>query len=214
MNKYRIAAILLAGLAFPLLAEPPSADVKSPEPGKDQCEKPADRPAGPQNDRRPRSPERESGRRFRNGPGMWQVFAQLTPEERREMQKLQREDPEKFLEVMHKKADELFRKRKERREHLQKLAEQCRNAATPEERERLKKLLTEEVKNDFRAHLKANRRQLEDMKRRAEHLEKELQRRENNIDKAVEVHVDALIQGKRPPRRQDSRRFGREPLEK
>ena len=145
---------------------------------------------------------------------MWQVFAQLSPEERAEMQRLQREDPEKFREVMSAKADELYRRRKERRAALRQLAEQCRTAATPDERERLKKLLTEEVRKDFQAHLRTNRAQLEDMKRRAAWLEKELQRREANMDKAVSAWVEAMIRGEKPPLPPDSRRFNRESLEK
>ena len=206
MYMKRIAVILFAGiLTGSAVAEPAEngASPSQPQPGVQAPQTP------PPGRHRPRA-----DRRFRNGPGMWQVFSQLSEEERREMQKLQREDPEKFMELMRKKADELFRKREQRREELRKLAARCRDAATPEERERLKKQLAEEVKKDFLAHLKANRAQLEDMKRRTEHLEKELERREKNIDKAVEVHVDALIQGKKPPRRPDSRRFDRKPLEK
>ena len=215
MKKYCIAALLLAGtMIIPALAATPPANGKPSETDDCRNKKRPDQPIAPQTSQRHSPAERESNRRFRNGPGMWMVFSRLTPEERREMEKLQREDPERFYELMRQKADELFRKREARREELRKLAERCRNAATPEERERLKKQLKEEVEKDFRDHLKANRRQLEDMKRRTEHLEKELQRREKNIDKAVDVHVDALIQGKKPPRRADSRRFGRKPLEK
>lgn len=204
MYKYCFASLLLTGTlaASAIAAEPPS-----PPPHRGA---PAEPPPGG----RRRRPDRDPGRRFRNGPGMWQVFSRLTPEERREILKLQREDPEKFREVMSAKADELYKKRQQRRAELQKLAEQCRNAATPEEKERLKKQLTEEVRKDFREHLKSNRTQIEDMKRRTARLEKELQRREENMDKAVDVRVDAMIRGEKPPRRPDSRRFDRKPLEK
>jgi predicted ATP-dependent protease len=207
MDMNRIAFALFAGLLVGSVAAAPTENA-APSPKNEPAVEEHKTPPPPGR-HRPRAE-----RRFRNGPGMWQVFSQLSAEERREMQKLQREDPEKFMELMRQKADELFRKREQRRAELRKLAAQCRDAAAPEERERLKKQLTEEVKKDFLAHLKSNRAQLEDMKRRTERLEKELQRREKNIDKAVEVHVDALIQGKKPPRRPDSRRFNREPLEK
>ena len=138
----------------------------------------------------------------------------MTPEERRKMQQLQREDPEKFHEVMRAKADELFSKRRQRWESLRQLAEKCRNAATPEEKEQLKRQLTAEVEKDFRAHLAANRRQLEEMKRRTAYLEAELQRREQNCDEAVSARVEAMINGEKPPQMPDSRRFGRKPLEK
>jgi len=204
MNKYRIAMLALTGtLTFPLLAAPPPQKPDTPPPEHRWDERPRRRPS-----------EHDSDRRFRSGPGMWMVFSRLSQEERQAMLKLQREDPEKFLEVMRAKADELYRKRKQRREDLHKLAEQCRNAAAPEEKARLKKQLAAEVEKDFREHLKANRSQIEDMKRRTARLEQELQRREKNIDKAVGAAVEAMIKGERPPRRPDSRGFHREPLEK
>ena len=199
MAKHRIMILLLAGtLAVPVAAAPSAAP-----------ELPKDSPP-----RRPGEPPHDPGRRFRSGPGMWQVFSQMTPKERAEMQKLQREDPEQFRKVMNAKADELFKKRQPRRAELHKLAEQCRNAASSEEKERLKKQLTEEVRKDFRRHLEANRKMLEDMKRRAERLEKELQRREKDMDKTVDAIVDAMIKGEKPPRPPDSRRFHHRPLEK
>ena len=192
MIKHRMTTLLLAGaFAAPVFAAPPA--VTPPPNGGSQ----------------PPAAERGAGRRFRNGPGMWMVFSRLSEKERLEMLKLQREDPERFQALMRAKADELFRKREARRAYLRKLAEQCRNAATPEERERLRRQLTEEVEKDFRAHLQANRNQLEDMKRRTARLELELRRREKNMDKAVAAIVEELIKGERPPRPPDSRRFGR-----
>ena len=216
MNKYRIAALVLTGaLTLPLLSAPPPPPENDHPQTDRRGESPNRRPpeAPPHGGRR-RPPEHVSDRRFRSGPGMWMVFSRLSPEERQAMQKLQREDPEKFLEVMRAKADELYQKHKQRRDELRKLAEQCRSAAAPEEKERLKKQLTCEVEKDFRAHLKANRSQIEDMKRRTARLEQELQRREKNIKKAVDTAVEAMIKGEKPPRRPDSRRFDREPLEK
>ena len=208
MYKYCFASLLLTGT---LVASAFAAETPPPPPHHGGLAEPP--PPPPPGERR-RHPERDPGRRFRNGPGMWQVFSRLTPEERREMLKLQREDPEKFREVMSAKADELYKKRQQRRAELHKLAEQCRNAATPEEKERLKKQLIEEVRKDFLEHLEANRNQIADMKRRTAHLEKELQRREKNMDKAVDTIVGAMIRGEKPPRRPDSRRFDRKPLEK
>ena len=86
--------------------------------------------------------------------------------------------------------------------------------SAPEEKERLKKQLTEELEKDFRTHLKESRSQLEDMKRRTEHLEKELQRRENNLKEAVAALADAMIRGEKPSRGPDSRLNNREKLEK
>lgn len=209
MNNHCCISALLAaaftGMSF--AAEPPTREPKDaipPPPPPEHFGREGHRPP----------PERDSERRFRFGPGIWQAFSRLEPEERRKMQQLQRDDPEKFHEVMRAKADELFAKRRQRREALHKLAEQCRNAATAEEKEQLKRQLAAEVEKDFRAHLAANRRQLEEMKRRTARLEAELKRREQNCDKAVAAMVEALVSGEKPPRPPDSRRFDRKKLEK
>lgn len=222
MNRcFVVSLVLAAGIAAPCLEasarEAEKTGAERPARPAAECRADAPRPAdrateAPRERRRPPRPDQY--RRFRLGPGMWQAFARMEPEERKKMERLQREDPEKFQEVMRAKADELFRRREERRAALRKLADECRSAASDEEKARLKKQLTAEVDKDFREHLKANRRQLEEMKRRTVHLERELLRREENIDRAVAARVEAMINGEKPPRRHNSRRFYRAPLEK
>jgi len=219
MKRLWYIPTLLAALlsTLTLTAEPPQGDPgdRPPPPPRHDRDRHGDRPPPPPRHGGRRHPgERDSERRFRFGPGVWQAFSQLTPEERVKMQKLQREDPEKFHELMRAKADELFAKRRQRREALRQLAEKCRSAATAEEREQLKRQLTAEVEKDFRDHLAANRRQLEEMKRRTALLEAELQRREQNCARAVAARVDAMIRGENPPHPSESRRFDRKPLEK
>lgn len=141
----------------------------------------------------------DRGKMFRYGPGMWQAFSQLSPKEREELQKLQREDPVKFREVMAQKAEALYKQRQARIRELEALAAKCREAGDPAEAERLRAQLTAEVEKDFREHLAANRRHLEDMKRRAKWMEKELDRREKRCAEAVKARVDALIRGEKMP---------------
>lgn len=176
-----------------------------------------ERPAAPAEHREPsrRQPLPGNSRKFRTGSGIWQVFSQLSPEERREMQKLQRSDPAKFQEVMQTKADELFRKRQARMNELLAMAEKCRAAATAKERDELRAKLAAEVEKDFRGHLAANRRHLEEMKRRAERMEKELNRREANCSKVVAAMVEKMIRdGKIPPPPHQKPRRDKEQLEK
>jgi len=171
-------------------------------------------PPPPSERKAPSAPLPESGRRFRNGPGIWQVFSSMEPEERKRMQKLQREDPAKFREIMQAKAEELYRKRLARRAELEALARQCRKTQDEALRAELRKKLVAEVEKDFRKHLQANRRHLADLKHRAASMEKELNRREANCAKAVEARVDAMIRGEKPPRPPESRRLKLEKLEK
>ena len=143
--------------------------------------------------------KQERGRMFGFGPRMWQAFSQLSDEERSALQKLQREDPVKFREVMAAKAEEMYRKRQERIRELDALAAKCRGTKDAKEAKQLREKLLSEVEKDFREHLAANRRHLEDMKRRAKWMEQELDRREKNCAEAVRARVDAMIKGEKPP---------------
>ena len=180
----------------------------------------ADEPAktAPDSGAEPPREKPDRGRMFGYGPRMWQAFSQLSDEERAALQKLQREDPAKFREVMAAKAEELYRKRQERTRELEELAAKCRDAKDAEEAKRLREKLTSEVEKDFREHLAANRRHLEEMKRRAKWMEKELDRREKNRADAVRVRVEAMIRGEKPPRPphypRHSGKFDGKPLEK
>jgi len=150
-------------------------------------------PPGPPRER----PDR--GRMFGYGPKMWQAFSRLSDAERAELQKLQREDPVKFREVMAAKAEEMYRKVQARIRELEALAARCRETRAGEAKKLREKLIAE-VEKDFREHLAANRRHLEEMKRRAQRMERELDRREKNCSEAVRARVDAMIRGEKPPR--------------
>ena len=201
----KIVFVCLAGILSPALVPALGAE-ETPPP---------ERPLPPPEHRDPaRPPLPDSGRRFLSGPGIWQVFSEMSPEERRKMQKLQREDPAKFRELMQAKAEALFRKRQARMAELRELAKKCREAAAPEQREELRAKLTAEVEKDFRTHLAANRRHLADMKRRAMYMEKELDRREANCTKAVEALVDKLIRDEKIPPMEQKPIRDKERLEK
>ena len=151
----------------------------------------------------PGEPPREKpdrGRMSGFGPRMWQAFSQLSDVERSALQKLQREDPVKFREVMAAKAEEMYRKRQERVRELEELAAKCREAKDAGAAKKLREKLTAEVEKDFREHLAANRRHLEEMKRRARRMERELDRREAKCADAVRARVEAMIRGEKPPR--------------
>ena len=158
----------------------------------------------------------DRGRMFGYGPRMWQAFSQLSDEERAALQKLQREDPVKFREVMDAKAEELYQKLQARIAELEALAKACREAKDPQEAQRLREKLTAEVEKDFREHLAANRRHLEEMKRRAQRMESELDLREKKCAEAVQARVEAMIRGEKPPLPPHDHRgkFGKKTLEK
>ena len=114
------------------------------------------------------------------------------------MVKLQREDPEKFREAMHKKVEEIVRREKAERQIIQELAEKYKAAGNDSDKAAAKRQLTELVKRRFNKRLAGNRRQLEAMKRQTVKLEQELDRREKNADKIVSMLVDSVLSGKKP----------------
>ena len=85
----------------------------------------SERPKTPHSERRHKRPPRRS---FQKGHGMWTAFAHLSAEERQNMLKLQREDPEKFRTEMNKLAEKFFNAEKERRQELAKLIMEYKNA--------------------------------------------------------------------------------------
>ena len=70
------------------------------------------------------SPRRNSQPRNFN---IWRAFSTLSAQEQQELMKLQRTDPEKFREVMQKKAAEIHAARQARRQKIRQLAEQIRS---------------------------------------------------------------------------------------
>ena len=180
----KLASILIVSLmAAVSFAEPPPPPHK-PGPGM---------PPPPHAERR-RPPQG-----FRKSHGIWMAFAELSGEERQAMLKLQREDPEKFKAEMSKKTEELFKAEKARHEELRKLVNEYRNA-NDDAKEELKKKISDLVRNNFKRRLRRSRLQLEDLQKRAETLEKELDKREKAEDKIVDAVVENMINGKHPER--------------
>ena len=144
------------------------------------------------------------GDRGPRGPYVWRAFSELSDRERMEMTGLQRNDPEKFREIMTRKAEEILRREQEERRKLADLSEKYRTAGSDRERIVIRQQLTELVKKRFDKRLTGNRRQLEAMKRQAAKLEEELDRREKNADKIVEMIVESVLKGEKPHRGRNS----------
>ncbi len=129
---------------------------------------------------------------------IWRAFAELSDEERKAMNELQRNDPEKFREEMNKKAQEIFKAEKLERQQLTDLSKRYLNSKNAEEKEQIKQQTREILRKRFAKRLAANRRQLEAMKRRAARLEAELNKREANTARIIEFQTEAVLNGKPP----------------
>ena len=159
-------------------------------------------PPGPPQEGRKLPPPPPAERRrpphgFRKAHGIWMAFAELTGEERQAMLKLQREDPEKFKAEMSRRTEEFFKAEKTRREELKKLVNEYRNAKD-NVKEELKNKISALVRSNFKRRLRRSRLQLEELQKRAETLEQELDKREKAEDKIVAAVVENMINGKFP----------------
>ena len=153
-------------------------------------------PAGPQTSsyKEPRKQRPGGARRLQ--PHLWRAFSELSDQERKEIFQLQRNDPEKFREVMRKKAEEIMKAEQLERKKLMTFAKLYQNAKTDKEKAVIEKQTSEILKKRFSKRLTANRRHLEGMKRRAAMLEKELDKKAANADKIVALQTQAILSGK------------------
>ena len=174
--------LLLAGTAA---ADPVPAPAPPPPPA-DLMEPPPPPPPGRE------KPKKEGGPRF-GGPRMWRVFANLSEKERQELLRLQSSDPEKFRSVLKEKAEAMRQVELARRQEFRRLVAAYHAASSSTEKESIKAKLSSHLRTDFEQRLNENRRQLEEMKRRAIRLEAELNKRAENTEKIVAAMVEHAI---------------------
>ena len=157
--------------------------------------------ARPAPEKRP-SPLARTGEE-RHSRHIWRAFGELSDAERKEMLQLQRENPEKFLEVMKKKAEAFFKAEKAERQLIADLAQKYRSEKNKSRKEKIKQELSELLKKRFNKRLSINRKHVENMKKRTRILEQELDKRAANSEKIIQVQLSAVLEGKelRPPRR-------------
>lgn len=140
----------------------------------------------------PEKQKKENGHRF-GGPRMWRVFASLNEKERQELLQLQSSDPEKFRSVLKEKAEAMRQVEQARHREFRRLITAYHAASSQEEKESVKAKLTAHARADFEQRLNENRRQLEEMKRRAIRLEAELNKRAENTEKIVAAMVEHAL---------------------
>ena len=157
--------------------------------------------ARPMPEKRPYAPGRAGAGRLSHH--IWRAFGELSDAERKEMMQLQRENPEKFLEVMKKKAETLFNAEKAEKKLLADLVQKYKDEKDKAGKEKIKNEISEILKKRFNKRLSLNRKHIESMKKRTQILEKELDKRAANAEKIIKVQLEAILEGRelRPPRR-------------
>ena len=157
--------------------------------------------ARPMPEKRPYAPGRAGAGRLSHH--IWRAFGELSDAERKEMMQLQRENPDKFLEVMKKKAEAFFKAEKAERQLLADLVQKYRAEKNKAEKEKIKNEISEILTKRFNKRLALNRKHVESMKKRTQMLEQELDKRAANSEKIINFQLEAMLQGRelRPPRR-------------
>ncbi|MCQ2353288.1 MAG: hypothetical protein MJ033_07400 [Victivallaceae bacterium] len=139
-------------------------------------------------------PEKE---RFRRGAGMWEVFSQLDETARKDLLKLQREDPEAFRLEMEKRAEKLYQEKWTKRAELQQLIDAYQTTDDAVKKAEIKAQLTQKLSADFDQRLTNHRRQLEEMKRRTAYFEEKLEKRAAEKEKIIEKLAQDFLSGEK-----------------
>ncbi len=135
------------------------------------------------------------GERFNPGPAMWRAFSELDETERQKLIALQRTDQEAFRQKMYELGEAFQKRERERIEELKKLIAEYRSAGDETRKKELKEEIARRVADHYRKRLHENRRQLEEMKKRAMQMEAELDKREKQADSIIKARTDALLDG-------------------
>ena len=141
---------------------------------------------------------------MRRNAVFWRVFSQLSEPERKKMQELQRNDPEKFAAEMRKLAEKYEQRELAWRNKLTSLIEKYRKSSDKNERSKLKAEITVMEKERFDQRIAGLTRTIAGAKRRVAMMEEDLKKRKDKAAAIVDARVEALIKGEipvMPPRR-------------
>lgn len=144
-----------------------------------------------------RGGDRRAENMYRNAM-IWRVFSELDDAERKKMQELQRENPEKFALEMRSRAEALEKKELEMVRKLQSLIEKYRNSSDKEERAKLKSEISRMEKERFNKRLAGHERIINSTKRRLAMMQEELEKRKAKKEAIVEARVEAMLSGELP----------------
>ena len=213
MNHSKTAGVFTALLiaALPVVSLEASEKVQPQQP---KAEMPPHRARGgmvPPRGRGEMFPHRGRGEmsphRFRGGDRVdnmrrnamiWRVFSELDDAERKKMQELQRENPEKFALEMRSRAEAFEKQEQEKVQKLLSLIDRYRKSSDKEERAKLKAEIAKTEKERFNKRLAGHERVINSTKRRLALMEEELAKRKAKKDAIVEARVEALLSGELP----------------
>ena len=157
----------------------------------------AETPAEPSGELPP--PPSRPNRPEPGGRAHWRIFSEMSPEERKAMRDLQTRDPESYRRTMNEKVEALTARDREREEKVRQWVKTCRESDDAAAREAARAELTAFIREGYLHRLRDNERYVEELKRRAERLEQNLEEKRRNADREIARTVQMLLEGKWPP---------------
>ena len=149
----------------------------------------------------PPRPNPPHGRQERGNRGHWRIFADMSEEDRKAMRELQKNSPEEYNRTMKERAAAWEKKQKERIEKIHQLVIASRDRTDPAKSDAARQELREFIRRGYFERLERNERYVEELKKRAEHLEQDLERKRQKADQEIDKVVQMLIEDKMPPPR-------------
>ena len=134
----------------------------------------------------------------------WRAFSKLSPEERKAMMELQRTQPEEFQKKMKELAQKMLAGEQAKRAALRKLQQEYRSCTDNTRKTQLKTEIEKALRMEYMSRLQEHRQHLEEMKQRTAKMEKELNRRAEKADEAIQARLQVVLEGGdpfAPPRR-------------
>ncbi len=120
---------------------------------------------------------------------LWRAFQEMNDAERKEMRQLQMKDHEAFRRKMSEKVKQIRQRDMEHMKKIRQLAADYRKADEAKKAE-IKAELRKIVSEGYTKRLNRTRQDLENMRKRADMLDKMLKEREKN----AQMHIDKLTE--------------------
>lgn len=159
----------------------------------------------------PPPPPPPRGKAMRGDKGVdknfWRAYNEMTAEERQEMRKLQLKDMAEFKKQMELRVENIRRRDEEHTRKIKELTTAYQTSEADRKLE-LKAELRTIIAEGYMARLRNTRNHLEEMRRRARLLDKELREREKNADARIDDLTEKLLKSDPKP---GARRKNRKP---
>lgn len=127
-------------------------------------------------------------------PPFKKFFQSLSPEEKKKMYELYKNDPEKFRKEIREKVIDYRKQERDGSPAINETLTKMKKAQTPDEKIKYQTQLKEQTAKEFYARQEQSRANLEDLEKRVKALRQVYEMRKNNADKIISERVENLSQ--------------------